>query len=229
MLNQFIYLSNPIHHKHTNKQRTAIMGVAAKTSSKGKRKPASVAVASSSATAGAKAKSSTTTVRGGGSSKAAQLESKLALLAGAGPDTDCQPEQEQQPEKRGKSKKGVKAAAASESDGDKMDEDTPAAVDPSTSADFVALSTAVQGKLKRQEQQPRASKPKGQQAGGDAVKAAAREGRILYLGHVPHGFYEVQMRGFFSQFGNVNHVRLSRSKKTGACALMYLREIDGME
>lgn len=39
--------------------------------------------------------------------------------------------------------------------------------------------------------------------------------RVIYVGHVPHGFYEDQMRGFFSQFGEVTRLRLSRSKKTG--------------
>lgn len=38
---------------------------------------------------------------------------------------------------------------------------------------------------------------------------------VVYVGHIPHGFYEEQMRGFFSQFGDVERVRLSRSKKTG--------------
>lgn len=36
-----------------------------------------------------------------------------------------------------------------------------------------------------------------------------------YLGHIPHGFYEAQMRGFFSQFGGVKRLRLARSKKSG--------------
>lgn len=50
--------------------------------------------------------------------------------------------------------------------------------------------------------------------------AAAREKRgdkprVVYIGHVPHGFYEEQMRGFFSQFGELTNLRLSRSKKTG--------------
>ena len=36
---------------------------------------------------------------------------------------------------------------------------------------------------------------------------------MIYIGHIPHGFYEEQMRGFFSQFGIVTRVRLSRSKK----------------
>lgn len=38
---------------------------------------------------------------------------------------------------------------------------------------------------------------------------------VLYIGHLPHGFYEKQLEGFFSQFGDVKHVKVSRSKKTG--------------
>lgn len=38
---------------------------------------------------------------------------------------------------------------------------------------------------------------------------------MIYLGHIPHGFYEDQIQDFFSQFGTVNKVRLSRSKKVG--------------
>ncbi|KAG6879691.1 hypothetical protein C0992_012989, partial [Termitomyces sp. T32_za158] len=36
---------------------------------------------------------------------------------------------------------------------------------------------------------------------------------VVYIGRVPHGFYEDQMRGYFSQFGDVTRVRLSRNKK----------------
>lgn len=39
---------------------------------------------------------------------------------------------------------------------------------------------------------------------------------VIYLGHIPHGFYENQIRDFFSQFGTVNKVRLSRCKKVNA-------------
>jgi len=37
----------------------------------------------------------------------------------------------------------------------------------------------------------------------------------LYIGHIPHGFYEQQMRDYFTQFGTVLKVRLARSKKSG--------------
>ena len=39
---------------------------------------------------------------------------------------------------------------------------------------------------------------------------------IVYLGHIPAAFEEPQMRQFFSQFGPIKHLRLSRNKKSGA-------------
>ncbi len=38
---------------------------------------------------------------------------------------------------------------------------------------------------------------------------------MVYIGRIPHGFYEDQMRGYFSQFGEITRLRLSRNKKTG--------------
>jgi len=38
---------------------------------------------------------------------------------------------------------------------------------------------------------------------------------VVYLGRIPHGFYELQMKGYFSQFGTVNKIRIARSKRTG--------------
>lgn len=37
----------------------------------------------------------------------------------------------------------------------------------------------------------------------------------IYIGHIPHGFYEEQMQQYFSQFGKVLRLRLARSRKTG--------------
>eukprot|EP00439_Symbiodinium_sp_Y106_P070776 s2658_g12.t1 len=38
---------------------------------------------------------------------------------------------------------------------------------------------------------------------------------VVYLGHIPNGFFEPQMRKYFSQFGQVTRMRLARSRKTG--------------
>ncbi|CAG0882002.1 unnamed protein product [Darwinula stevensoni] len=42
-----------------------------------------------------------------------------------------------------------------------------------------------------------------------------KKSSIVYLSHIPHGFYEEEMRKFFSQFGKVRRISLARSKKTG--------------
>jgi len=46
-------------------------------------------------------------------------------------------------------------------------------------------------------------------------KPAGPGGAVVYLGHIPHGFYEEQMKGFFTQFGTVSRLRLARNRKTG--------------
>ncbi|XP_032081389.1 MKI67 FHA domain-interacting nucleolar phosphoprotein [Thamnophis elegans] len=50
-------------------------------------------------------------------------------------------------------------------------------------------------------------------------KAASKNQKVkpgvVYVGHLPRGLYEAQLQQYFSQFGTVTRVRLSRSKKTG--------------
>ena len=49
------------------------------------------------------------------------------------------------------------------------------------------------------------------------VKSGANEGPgVVYVGRIPHGFYEHEMREYFTQFGDISRLRLSRSRKTGA-------------
>ena len=45
---------------------------------------------------------------------------------------------------------------------------------------------------------------------------ARSEPGVIYVGRIPHGFYEHEMRQYFSQFGPINRLRLSRNKKSGA-------------
>ncbi|KAK2803973.1 hypothetical protein FQN50_006779 [Emmonsiellopsis sp. PD_5] len=37
----------------------------------------------------------------------------------------------------------------------------------------------------------------------------------VYVGRIPHGFYEHEMRAYFSQFGPITRLRLSRNRTTG--------------
>jgi nucleolar protein 15 len=53
------------------------------------------------------------------------------------------------------------------------------------------------------------------------AKKAAKEGEsdkpgVVYVGRIPHGFYEHEMKAYFTQFGAINRLRLSRNRKTGA-------------
>lgn len=36
---------------------------------------------------------------------------------------------------------------------------------------------------------------------------------VICLKNIPYGFYEKQLNGFFSQYGNVKRVRVLRSKQ----------------
>jgi len=38
---------------------------------------------------------------------------------------------------------------------------------------------------------------------------------FVYLGHIPHGFFETEIKSYFSQFGRVVRLRLARSLRTG--------------
>ncbi|KAJ2136306.1 nucleolar protein [Coemansia sp. RSA 788] len=38
---------------------------------------------------------------------------------------------------------------------------------------------------------------------------------VIYLGRIPHGFYEDAMLGYFKQFGSIKRLRLSRNPRTG--------------
>lgn len=38
---------------------------------------------------------------------------------------------------------------------------------------------------------------------------------VVYVGRLPHGFFEDQLRAYFSQFGDIKRLRLSRNKNTG--------------
>lgn len=51
--------------------------------------------------------------------------------------------------------------------------------------------------------------------GGVAGSSSNDGSGVVYVGHLPHGFYEEQITGYCSQFGVVKRVKVARSKKTG--------------
>ncbi|ETW05038.1 hypothetical protein H310_04083 [Aphanomyces invadans] len=48
-----------------------------------------------------------------------------------------------------------------------------------------------------------------------SADATATQSSTIFIGRIPHGFYEKQMRGFFSQFGEIKRLKVSRNKKSG--------------
>jgi nucleolar protein 15 len=80
-----------------------------------------------------------------------------------------------------------------------------------------------------------ASKKTQEQTGASKAKAADSKtpkdakSAIVYIGRLPHGFYEDQLRGYFSQFGNVLNLRVSRNKKTGRSKHYAFLEFDSSE
>lgn len=38
---------------------------------------------------------------------------------------------------------------------------------------------------------------------------------MIFISHLPHGFYEDQLKNYFKQFGKVTNVKVCRSNKTG--------------
>lgn len=85
-------------------------------------------------------------------------------------------------------------------------------------------------------QKAKVLKAKGVGASTQKAKATAKNGRstsfkdnqkpklvgkdttasaVIYLGHIPRGFFEGEMKKFFAQFGELKRVKLFRSAKTG--------------
>ncbi|EDW67489.1 MKI67 FHA domain-interacting nucleolar phosphoprotein [Drosophila virilis] len=74
-------------------------------------------------------------------------------------------------------------------------------VTPSKSPD--QSKTVISGQLKKKLNHAK-PQPKAQQERG-----------VVFIKHLPHGFFEQQLRQYFKQFGHVTRVRLARSERTG--------------
>ena len=62
-------------------------------------------------------------------------------------------------------------------------------------------------------------KPSTQKGGDDnksASKADKNQRGVIYIGRLPSGFEEKELRTYFQQFGEITRLRLSRNKRTGA-------------
>ncbi|KZS94272.1 RNA-binding domain-containing protein [Sistotremastrum niveocremeum HHB9708] len=124
------------------------------------------------------------------------------------PGPSKKPSKKQNAGKKGKAAEAVEEEeihlAGFSSDGsDSSDEEDGAEVDEIPGVDIMKLPTVAKDDVSVQRRLAQAKK-----------QPTAHRG-VLYVGRIPHGFYEDQMKGYFSQFGDVTRVRLSRSKKSG--------------
>ncbi|CAI5701991.1 unnamed protein product [Peronospora effusa] len=83
-----------------------------------------------------------------------------------------------------------------------------------TAAEAMASATEIGGKKRKSKMQRKKEVAELSKRQKDE-KAKNQPSNVIYLGRVPHGFYEKEMMGFFKQFGVVRRVRLSRNKRTG--------------
>jgi nucleolar protein 15 len=57
---------------------------------------------------------------------------------------------------------------------------------------------------------------KTKKAANAATAVVEGVSNVLYVGHLPDGFYEEQIGNFFGQFGKVERVKVARSTRTAA-------------
>ncbi|KAJ8521101.1 hypothetical protein ONZ45_g2137 [Pleurotus djamor] len=90
---------------------------------------------------------------------------------------------------------------SSDDDGDSSDEDDDmeesAAIDVGKLPTIAKDDETVKRKLEKAKRKP------------------TEDRGVIYLGRLPHGFFEDQLKAYFSQFGDVTRLRVSRNKRTG--------------
>ncbi|ODV62596.1 rRNA-binding ribosome biosynthesis protein NOP15 [Ascoidea rubescens DSM 1968] len=62
----------------------------------------------------------------------------------------------------------------------------------------------------------------------DKTKSKSKKG-VIYIGRLPHGFYEKELLKYFSQFGDITKLRVSRNKKTGKSKHYGFIEFEDLE
>lgn len=189
---------------------------APKTSSKRVAAPAAKAV--KAAPVAKAAQSPSTARKGKGKAAAVPTKSPLTSSKPVQEDSEADEEEESIDSEEAEMLKGLSsdeeqeadgADSSDEDDGDSSDEDDSSAL--KRHSDIITKSlpsskddAAVQKRLDKVSKQ-RQSQP------SQTVNTAA-----LYVGHLPKHFTEQPLRQYFSQFGTISRLRLSRNKKTGA-------------
>ncbi|KAL0097672.1 hypothetical protein J3Q64DRAFT_1714715 [Phycomyces blakesleeanus] len=127
----------------------------------------------------------------------------------AGLDSDDSDAEELNEEQEEKLRKDILGDLASDSEGEDSSEDEEMEDDTfGANKSVIALSSE---DLEQSKLETKALFDQNNQIKG---KASDKTG-VIYLGRIPHGFFEKEMKEYFSQFGEVTRLRLSRNKKTG--------------
>ncbi|XP_034550269.1 MKI67 FHA domain-interacting nucleolar phosphoprotein isoform X2 [Notolabrus celidotus] len=80
---------------------------------------------------------------------------------------------------------------------------------PEPAKQLLALNPKEESEFKKKVQEAKKKKKKSSKP-----KISLTPG-VVYVGHLPVGLFEPQLKSYFEQFGKVQRLRLSRSKKTG--------------
>lgn len=72
----------------------------------------------------------------------------------------------------------------------------------------------VRSKLKLQTPNEKKNQKQKKPKRKSAEKIEVKPG-VVYVGHIPRGFFEKEMKAYFSQFGEISRLRLARSSRTG--------------
>lgn len=125
------------------------------------------------------------------------------------------------PQEKKKERKQKKAPSATGSDIDESSSDLSFSEDPSTGSEVDMDSSSVDDIVAGDSLIEFNLDPETKAKVDLQLKMAKRQSAVdpskgvIYLSHLPYGFFEPQLRSFFTQFGEVARVRLSRSKRSG--------------
>ncbi|XP_020488869.2 MKI67 FHA domain-interacting nucleolar phosphoprotein [Labrus bergylta] len=84
--------------------------------------------------------------------------------------------------------------------------ETKAESAPKPAKELLALNPKQESEFKKKVQEAKKNKSR---------KGISLTPGVIYVGHLPLGLFEPQLKTYFEQFGKVQRLRLSRSKKTG--------------
>ena len=110
-----------------------------------------------------------------------------------------------------KSKKAVNVKSPTPVTTEDADLEEEVEDDEDTSAETVPR---VRGKGKTALLKKRAAAEREKETSAKNTRHAGAVSSVIYLGHIPNGFFEKEMISFFEQFGQVKRVKLFRSEKT---------------